>query len=164
VRAAEEEQAFAEFYSASFPRLLRALVVVTGSLAEAEDVLQEAYVRAAARWQSLDDPEPWVRVVAINLARDGHRRWRSRQRAEDRLGPPPAVPPPDEGWSEVLVAMRSLPLPQREALALHYLFDLTVEQVAAELRRPAGTVKAQLSRGRARLAELLETEGVRHGR
>ena len=65
------EDGFAGFYKASYQRLLGQLFAVTGDLAEAENLLQEAYARAFARWSRVGDydlPEAWVRRVAINLA------------------------------------------------------------------------------------------------
>jgi RNA polymerase sigma-70 factor (ECF subfamily) len=53
-------------------------------------------------------------------------------------------------------ALRQLPFAQRRALALHYLCDLSLEQIAAETEASLGTVKSWLSRGRTRLAEILE--------
>ena len=61
-----------ELYAASYRRLLGQLIGFTGSVAEAEDVLQEAFVRGLDRPRQLlgaDNPEAWLRTVAINLAR-----------------------------------------------------------------------------------------------
>jgi len=68
----------------------------------------------------------------------------------------------------LMAAMRRLPAAQREAIALHYLADLPINEVATATGVPVGTVKARLSRGRAALAVLLadspdSREGVRHG-
>jgi DNA-directed RNA polymerase specialized sigma24 family protein len=71
------------------------LLVVTGDLAEAEDVLQEAFARAVSRWASLqgyDVPEAWVRRVELSLTASGPRRRRKRLAALLQLGPPPVVP------------------------------------------------------------------------
>jgi RNA polymerase sigma-70 factor (ECF subfamily) len=155
----EPGEGFAGFYTAAYPRLLRALAVAAGGREDAEDALQEALARAAARWQRLEQPEAWVRRVALNLITDQHRRTRSRQRAEARLLPRAVVQGPEPTVVAVVDALRRLPAPQREVLALHYLLDLTVEQIALDLRRPTGTVKAQLSRGRARMSALLPLEG-----
>jgi RNA polymerase sigma-70 factor (ECF subfamily) len=55
----------------------------------------------------------------------------------------------------LVAALRRIPEAQRRAIVLYHLAGLTVEQVAAEVGAPAGTVKARLARGRAALAQLL---------
>ena len=152
--------AIQELYAASYRRLLGQLIGVTGNVAEAEDVVQEAFVRGLdhpRRLLSADNPEAWLRTVAVNLARS---RWRRAQRLvglAPRLVDAPRESDTD-GHMVLLQAVRALPAGQREAIALHHLADLTVEQVAATLGLPTGTVKARLSRGRAALSALLVKE------
>ena len=149
-----------ELYAASYRRLLGQLIGVTGSVAEAEDVVQEAFVRGLdhrARLLGADNPEAWLRTVAVNLARS---RWRRAQRLVG-LAPRLVDEPPEadtDGNLVLLQALRMLPAGQREVIALHHLADLSVEQVADTLGLPTGTVKARLSRGRAALSRLLVTE------
>lgn len=149
-----------ELYAASYRRLLGQLIGVTGSVAEAEDVVQEAFVRGLDHPQQLlgaANPEAWLRTVAVNLARS---RWRRAQRLVG-LAPRLVEEPHDndpEGHVVLLQALQKLPAGQREAIALHHLADLTVGQVADTLGLPTGTVKARLSRGRAALATLLVPE------
>src|SRR4051812_4664755 len=74
-----------ELYAASYRRLLGQLIGVTGNVAEAEDVVQEAFVRGLdhpRRLLGADNPEAWLRTVAVNLARS---RWRRAQRLDDRF-------------------------------------------------------------------------------
>ena len=90
-----QARGFEEFYQACYGRLLRQLALMTTDLADAEDVLQAAFARAALRWWQLetyDVPEAWVRRVAMNLAADKARRLRRRTAAMLRLGPPSAQP------------------------------------------------------------------------
>src|SRR4029450_10202236 len=87
-------------YRTSSDRLLKQLYTIVGDLAEAEDALQEAYVRAAARWPRLreyDRPEAWVRMVALNLVRNAVRRLRRRTALLLRSAPPEVVPEPAGG-------------------------------------------------------------------
>lgn len=149
-----------ELYAASYRRLLAQLIGFTGSVAEAEDVVQEAFVRALdrpTRLLGVDNPEAWLRTVAVNLARS---RWRRSRRLgglaprlveESRAGD-------TEGHVVLLQALRKLPAGQREVIALHHLADMTVAQVAATLGLPIGTVKARLSRGRLALSTVLVPE------
>ena len=152
-----------QIYAASYRRLLGQLIALTGNVAEAEDAVQEAFVRGLghpARLLGADNPEAWLRTVAVNWTRS---RWRRAQRLVGLA--PRLVDEPSEGDSDeaidVLRALRSLPAGQREVIALHHLADLTVEQVADTLGVPAGTVKSRLTRGRAALSTLIATEEPR---
>jgi RNA polymerase sigma-70 factor (ECF subfamily) len=162
-------------YNQSFRRLVGQLYGVCGDLAEAEDVVSEAFVRAVARsgtFDRLDNPEAWLRTVAVNLSRSRHRRRLLAERfGRHSTDGRPEQHPPDLSEERIALvsAMRALPSGQREALALHYLADLPVHEVARNLDVPVGTVKARLSRGRTALARLLDesrertNEEVRHG-
>jgi RNA polymerase sigma-70 factor (ECF subfamily) len=155
------DDGFAAFYASSYRRLLGQLFAVTGDLAEAENVLQEAYARAFARWSRVGDydlPEAWVRRVAINLAAMADRSLRRRARALLRLGPPPVVPELSPELIDLHDALRALPTGQRQVIVLHHLVGLPVEEVARELRLANGTVKSRLARGRAAMASTLECQ------
>jgi RNA polymerase sigma-70 factor (ECF subfamily) len=148
-----------EVYAVAYPRLVGQLVGVTGDPAEAEDVVMEAFARAAARPQEfadVDNPEAWLRTVAVNLARSRWRRMLRWSHLIPALARSEAYADLPEEHLALMAALRSLPLNQREAIALHHLADLPVAEVALTLGVPEGTVKARLSRGRAALAELLE--------
>lgn len=150
---------FAEFYLATWHRLLRTVVLVTADRGDAEDVLQEAYAKAARDWSTVSamaDPAAWVRRVAVNASLDEHRRRRRRKAAYARLRPEPVHH--DDLSLEVMDALRALPVAERQVVVLHHLLQLTVTAISEELSRPAGTVKAQLVRGRRQLATLLELD------
>jgi RNA polymerase sigma-70 factor (ECF subfamily) len=153
------DDGFAAFYAGSYRRLLGQLFALTGDLAEAENLLQEAYTRAFTRWSRVgayDLPEAWVRRVAINLAALADRSLRRRARALLRLGPPAVVPELSPEVLDLHDALRALPLGQRQVIVLHHLVGLPVEEVAHELRLATGTVKSRLARGRAALAGTLQ--------
>jgi RNA polymerase sigma-70 factor (ECF subfamily) len=154
----EHADDFDAFYAATYTRLVGQLYAVTGDLAEAEDVVQEAFARAVVRWPRIrgyDLPEAWVRRVAVNLARQGLRRTRRRLRLLVRLAPPPPAPGPSVDGLVLAAALRTLPPAQRQVLALHHAAGLPVREVAELLGVPEGTAKARLARGRAALAALL---------
>ena len=155
---------FEEFYTGAVGRLLGQLFLVTGDLHEAEEVVQEAFARASVRWSWLRDynaPEAWVRRVAMNLAADRARKLRRQARAIPRMGPPPEVSEVSVETLALVEALGTLPVRQRQAIVLHHLVGLPVEEVAQTLRMPAGTVKSLLSRGRRALASRLgEAEEV----
>lgn len=147
---------FEAFYRGTAPRLMRFAYGLTGGLAEAQDFTQEAYARAWQRWPALqryDNPEAWLRLVVTRLATDWWRRLTVRRAAE--LPEPGVVPPPDEELMTLVTALKTLPVDQRRVLAMHYLLDQSVAEIAAELAVPANTVKSWLARGRAHLAAAL---------
>ncbi|MFJ5229536.1 SigE family RNA polymerase sigma factor [Kitasatospora sp. NPDC088391] len=153
-------QEFDAFYSASFSRLTGQLYALTGDWSEAQDVVQEAFIRAWDRRRGLDPgeaPEAWVRTTARRLARS---RWRRLARGlhlagRDHGREPPAVEPPGEEHLVLVAALRDLPEAQRCALVLHHMCDLSVEQVAAETGAGVSAVKSRLARGRNALAAVL---------
>lgn len=155
---------FEEFYAAFFRPLTIQLYAYTGDLATAQDMVQEAFCRALARWQrvaGMDDPAAWVRRVAWNLATSRWRRARTaaryalRQREEHV-----AAPSPDR--VALAHALSTLPAPHRRAVILHYLADLPISDIARQEGVADGTVKSWLHRGRAVLAaQLTEKESYR---
>ncbi|MFF8316228.1 SigE family RNA polymerase sigma factor [Streptomyces bobili] len=159
------EDEFDAFYATAFPRLTGQLSAFTGDHGEAQDVVQEAFVRAWDRRQhflSNSAPEAWIRTVAMRLAVSRWRRARRWLELVRRTPPPDSTPGPGPERTALVAALRELPQAQRMAIVLHYLCDLSVEQVASETGAPVGTVKARLSRGRAELAKRLagdETDG-----
>jgi RNA polymerase sigma-70 factor (ECF subfamily) len=148
------EPALEDVFKASYRRLVVQLYGVVGDLVEAEDLVQEAFVRAAAsgrRFLAVDNPEAWLRRTAINLHRNRWRKLRNFSRIRHRLENP-TDPPELEEHVVVIEALRSLPEPQRQAMALYYLADLPVEDIAATLGCAVGTVKSRLGRGRDAMA------------
>ncbi len=150
-----------DLYAASYRRLVAQLYAVTGDLQEAEDVVQEAFVRAVGRWNRLkdyDSPEAWLRTVAVNLARSRWRRARRGAAALVRIGVPAHEPELSPDHVALVSALRTLPAAQREAIVLHHFVGLSVDEVAESAHAPSGTIKARLSRGRTALAERLRSD------
>ena len=157
---------FNDFFTDQYPKLVVLLTALTGSRAVAEELAQDALFRAHQRWSkvsSYDIPAAWLRRVAINLAHNHRARRRSERRALERLAGERPVHEvaldrddgPDHFWSLV----RLLPKRQAAAVALHYLEDRPVSEVADILGCAEGTAKAHLHKGRANLAHHLETAG-----
>jgi RNA polymerase sigma-70 factor (ECF subfamily) len=154
--------AFDDFYTDEYRRLVPVIAALLGDRAGAEDVVQEALVEAQRRWatvEEFDKPGAWVRRVALNRASNVRRRSGREHRALARLRVVRADPVSNQLPDEALWALvRDLPDQQRRAVALHYIGDLSVVDVADVMECSEGTVKTHLSRARARLAERYPTE------
>jgi RNA polymerase sigma-70 factor (sigma-E family) len=149
---------FDAFYRASRQRLLGFIFMLTGDVGEAQDAVQEAFIRAWQRWpvvRDYDNPEGWVRMVAGRIATSRWRTMRSRTNAHRRHGLTGPVAEPGTETVDVVAALRKLPNELRVAIVLYYLLELPVADVARETGAPIGTVKARLARGRRALADLL---------
>ena len=149
---------FEAFYADVYPDLAGYCWTLVHDRELAQDIAQEAFMRLFARWIKVRDPRPYLFHIATNLGRDA---WRARARSQEtsrRLAAQPESAQSDDlaGAFTVQRAIEALPTRYREIVLLHYFADLTVDDVAAAVRRPAGTVKRQLSEARALLAPMLE--------
>lgn len=154
---------FTNFYAAAFHRLVGQVYAMTGDQAEAQDAVQEAFVRAWARHSRFDSsgsPESWIRVTAWRIAISRWRRTRDGARFMRLTAPAESIAGPTPDRVDFVTALRRVPPDQRRALVLYHLCDLTIEQIARETSAPAGTVKARLARGRAALTPHLQDDPV----
>jgi RNA polymerase sigma-70 factor (ECF subfamily) len=147
-------------FRAHYARLVRALTLVSGSRESAADAAQEAFVKAHLHWARIaryDDPVGWIRRIAINRLRDDRRRSLRKQRAIDRLAAQPPVSTSLEAPEDADLQwmLSQLPRQQRLALALFYVEELSVVEVAGAMRISEGTVKFHLHQGRERLRQVL---------
>lgn len=152
---------YREFYDRELPAMVALAAAVTGSHLMAEDIAQDALIEAYRRWvtiSSYDKPGAWLRRVTINRALSTRRRATAELRARPRLGAAraPALSPAPTNHDDVWAAVRALPGQQRAAVALHYLEDRPVAEIAEILGCAEGTAKVHLHRGRAALAEKLD--------
>jgi RNA polymerase sigma-70 factor, ECF subfamily len=163
--------AFDELYRAEWSAIVALGWSLTGSWPQAEELAQDAFADAYRRWAEvgrLERPGAWVRRAVINRSASYHRhrnveqrgleRWSGRDGAgsdaasTDRTGDAAADHVGDPAfWA----AMRSLPERQLACLALHYLEDRPVADIASILDCRPATVKVHLHRGRTALAERL---------
>jgi len=149
---------FDDFYAAHFADLTVQVYAYFGDRQEAQDVVQEAFCRALARWRQVsgyDDPAAWVRRVAWNLATSRWRRIRTVRAFHGRQRGEPIVEGPSPDRVALVEALASLPATQRRAMVLRYLADLPVAEIADRERVAEGTVRSWLHRGRATLAARL---------
>jgi RNA polymerase sigma-70 factor (ECF subfamily) len=183
VRAGDRD-AYAELVRRHAPAALRTARML-GAGADAEDVVQEAFVKAYAalgRFRDGSPFRPWLlRIVANeirNLHRSAGRRTARERSAWERTEPLLALAPDDDPASaalsgerraELVRGMAALSEPHRQVVTCRYLLDLDEAETAAVLGWPAGTVKSRLHRALGRLAAVLAArqegqEGAEVGR
>ncbi len=152
------DQDFRAFFAREYPRLVRALFLLTGDGATAEDLAQEALARVFERWervQGMDSPTGYVFRVAANLER---RRVRQRLRAGRRT--PQVAERPDHenraiSGADLHRALMSLPLRSREALVMREWLDLDDQKMAGLLGIEPSSVRSRLHRARKALIDLM---------
>jgi RNA polymerase sigma-70 factor, ECF subfamily len=158
-RAAGGAEGFEAFYVREYHAVVRLAYALSGSRLVAEDIAQEAFLRAFRDWEQIRHPSAWVRKVVVRRAGRIVRRRLLEARAVARLlaGRGPAVAELPEQDAEVWRAVRALPRRQAQVIALRYVADASVAEIARTLGLAEGTVKAQLHRGRHALAARLGT-------
>jgi RNA polymerase sigma-70 factor, ECF subfamily len=156
-------QQFEGFYRDQFSAVVAVAYALTRDHSTAEEIAQEAFLRALRGWKrvgSMDYPGAWVRRVVVNLALSRFRRLKTQTKALVLLHEePPRTFDPDDVesfWQEV----RSLPTRQAQAIALRYVEDMAVADIALVLEVAEGTVKALLHQGRERLRRQLKSRGL----
>jgi RNA polymerase sigma-70 factor (ECF subfamily) len=163
----EFDRLFIEHYD----RLVRSLTLITGDREGARDAVQDAFVKASARWRAVgryEDPVGWIRRVAIHRSRDLHRAETRRRRRELRVVSPLDQTQPDrtttvDGSLRLIDLLRGLPDRQRSVASLFYIEDLPVAEIADALEISTGAVKFHLNRARSALRSAVEREAHPHG-
>jgi RNA polymerase sigma-70 factor (ECF subfamily) len=155
-----DEASFRELYRSTSAAVYGFLMRLSGEPEEAQDLLQETWLRAASRLASFrfaSSLSTWLRGIALRC-------WQERRRAgwNGALGEEdsPTVPAMDPAAVDVWLALDSLPPGYRAAIVLHDLEGHTHEEIAGLLGIDAGTSRSQLSRARERLRRAL-SEGRR---
>ena len=165
---AGDGEAFEALYMRHKVPLYRTALAITRDRSAAEELLQEAFLRAYRHIERVRlDPgaslRPWLHRILINLAYD----WSARRRVTagpidglvDRLAAT-AISPERQTERRDLErivgeAIERLPFKQRIVVILFYLHDMDLNEIAATLNLPPGTVKSRLYYGRSRLREQL---------
>ena len=160
---ADPDDEFDDFYREHFGRLAGALRLVCGDQTGAEDLAQEAFVRACLAWnrvRTMDRPGGWLDRTAFNLLR---RQWRLRRhlqpaghREDVALDHADAV----ADRADVGHALRGLPLEQRAAVVARYVLGFSTEEAAEMLHKSQGALRAQLHRA---VASLRASARLREG-
>lgn len=155
---------FDDFYRREFSSLAVVAGTVAGNRSVGEDIAQEALAKANQQWSKvsgLDKPGAWVRRVAINLAIGRKRRSVSEAKAVLRLGPSSAeAAETRRGDPAVWAAVNQLAPKQRAVIALHYLEDRPVAEIAEIMDISVSAATSNLHKARTNLADMLgETHG-----
>ncbi len=155
---------FDAFFRREYAALVGLAIALTGDRVAAEDLAQDALVAAHRKWDELadyDDPGAWVRRVVANRSASTWRRRARELRAVTRFAyravesVAPLEPADDKFWD----AVRSLPTRQAQCVALLYVEDRSVSEIAEILGIAAATVRVHLHDARTTLAGRLgETE------
>jgi RNA polymerase sigma-70 factor (sigma-E family) len=151
-----EQGRLADLYARHAPAAGRLAYLLTGDSHLAEDLMQEAFVRAFGRFRDLRQPEAfewYLRRTLVNLVRSHFRRRRTERdylAAQPRLEPIATPSDPTER-DAMWRTLHQLPQKQRTAIVLRYYEDLSDAQVADAMRCPVGTVKSLIHRGLDRL-------------
>lgn len=161
----ERRQLVVELFEAEIGALVRLARIFTDDKNAAEDLVQEAFIRlyrSAHRIEHDAKSAAYLRSIVLNLARDHNRRGllslRHLQSAELSDGPesPDDMVVRTESQAEVIDALRSLSLRQRECLVLRFYFDLSEREIASTLGISSNSVKTHCQRGMASMRALLE--------
>ncbi len=160
----ERERHLDELYRRHVPDMVRLAYIVTGDASAAEDLAQEAFVRAAGRFahvRSRDAFGGYLRRTLLNLCknrfrrRDTERTFLARERPTLEEHHPQAAA---DVRQDVRIALLRLPERQRAAIALRFFEDLSVEETARILGCRPGTVKSLTSRALEALRASLREE------
>ena len=156
-----DEEAFSAYVAARRPQLFRTACLLCGDPHRAEDVVQDALVRLYAAWDRvarIDNIAGYVRRIIVNAHYSDRRRpWR-RERATAPRDVPLLPGFPAEDADAIRAALRALPPGQRRVIVLRHIWNLTIEETAAELRISTGTVKSQSAAAAASLRKSLAAD------
>jgi RNA polymerase sigma-70 factor (sigma-E family) len=157
----QRDQDFSDFVLARRSRLVGAAYLLCGDRHAAEDLVQTALTKLYAAWPRIHTSgaeDAYVRKILVRTNIDASRRMWRRELSSDVV-PDQVVPGPVvDGRDELISALAELGPRQRRIVVLRFCLDLSIEEVAADLRVSAGTVKSQTARAldhlRRRLTDL----------
>jgi RNA polymerase sigma-70 factor, ECF subfamily len=148
----EAPRSFEDFFEAERARLFGALTLVTGNRFEAEEIMQDAFLRLWERWarvSSMDDPSGFLFRTAMNVFRNRYRRAALALRRVASIAPTEDVLATVEDRDVVVRALRELTATQRAAVVLTSYAGFTSEEAGRALGMKATTVRTLATRARA---------------
>src|SRR6516164_10845695 len=146
-----------ELFRTAYPKLAGWVRRLVDDDETAHEIASEAFVRLLSRWTRVDSPQSYLYMIATNLIRD---HWRKTERERRAIRSVTAGAALDEVAYpvqdvDVRNLLASLPSRLRDPFLLHYYAGFGIREVATLLRRPEGTIKADLFAARARLKTAL---------
>jgi RNA polymerase sigma-70 factor (ECF subfamily) len=149
-----------ELFTAHYPKLAGWVRRLVDDDETAHEIASEAFVRLLSKWtrpDSLDNPQSYLYMIATNLVRDHWRKVERERRAISKVtagvDPEPYADPSQDVDIRELLAR--LPARLREPFLLHYYAGFGIKEIALQLKKPEGTIKADLYHARAKLKEAL---------
>lgn len=146
--------AFADFYALEHDGQVRRAFLLLGEAGHAHDVVADAFVAVYQRWDTIDEPGPYLNRCVLNGCRDKHRRS-AREQPVDNLQPEPGDVDPTDEIAELLLG---LPFRQRAAVVLRFYGGFSDSAIAQYLDCRPGTVGSLIHRALRRLRHLLASE------
>jgi RNA polymerase sigma-70 factor (sigma-E family) len=157
-----KDDEFDAFVRGSSTRLLRSAWLLVADRQAAEDLLQEVLVKVYFAWGRIEtNPEAYARRALVRQAINRHRYRKRRPESTAAYGVDRTSPDIADSVAlqrSVIAALHELPPKQRAAVVLRYFEDLSEAEAAVLLGCTGGTVRAQASRGLARLRAVLTSE------
>ena len=149
-----------QLFTVHYPKLAGWVRRLVDDDETAHEIASEAFVRLLSKWTSpdkLESPQSYLYMIATNLVRD---HWRKMERERRAISKAAAGTDP-EPWADpaqdvdIRDLLATLPARLREPFLLHYYAGFGVKEIAVQLKRPEGTIKADLYHARARLKDAL---------
>jgi RNA polymerase sigma-70 factor (ECF subfamily) len=160
-----DADAVEELFKGVYPKLAGWVRRLVDDDDTAHEIASEAFVRLLSKWTSpakLDNPQSYLYMIATNLVRDHWRKLERERRAMRTVTANTEAEPFTDPAQDVDVRelLQRLPARLRDPFLLHYYAGFGIKEIAALLKRPEGTIKADLYHARAKLKEALaEREG-----
>lgn len=158
---AEQARDFESFFLDEHRRLFAALGVVTGNRAEAEELMQDAFLKLWERWDrisEIEDPTAFLFRTAMNLFRNRYRRAKQALRAVAIPGPVPDAFAVVEDRDMLMRVLREVTPSERAAIVLTAFLGYSSEEAGSMLGMKAPTVRVLASRARASIRQTMEGE------
>jgi len=157
-----------QLFTANYPKLAGWVRRLVDDDETAHEIASEAFVRLLSKWTNpdkLDNPQSYLYMIATNLVRDHWRKMERERRAMRNVTAGADYEPYSDPAQDVDVRelLQALPARLRDPFLLHYYAGFGVREIAVMLKRPEGTIKADLYHARSRLKDALAANGAGRG-